>query len=161
MIYTDRHWRSFFRALGREKEFDRDPRYRSMTTRTQNTTLYRELAERLTTRSTAEWLALLNDADIPAMPLNSPDALVADPHLAATGFFSFTDHPSEGRLRHMAYPSAWSDTQPGAARPVPRLGEHSAQVLREIGYGDDKIAALIAAGVTTMPEPGVPGPVQD
>jgi len=149
MIYTDRHWRSFFQALGREAEFDRDPRYASMTTRTENiVALYRELAELLATRTTAQWLDLFNRADIPAMPLHNPDSLVADPHLQATGFFSFADHPSEGRLRQMAYPSTWSESQPGGTRHVPRLGEHSVEVLREIGYSDERIAALIGLGVT-------------
>ena len=150
MIYTDRHWRSFFKALGREDAFDRDPRYRNMTTRTEHIAdLYRELADLLATRGTAEWLDLFDRADIPAMPLHSPDSLVADPHLAATGFFTFEDHPSEGRLRQMAYPSTWSDTQPRSTRPVPLLGEHSAEVLREIGYTDERIAALIESGATT------------
>ena len=147
MIYTDRHWRSFYQALGREQEFERDPRLASMTTRTENiAAIYSEVAELMATRTTAEWLDLFERADIPAMPLNSPEALIADPHLAATGFFTFTDHPSEGRLRQMAYPSTWSQTQPQASRHVPRLGEHSAEVLREIGYGSDRIAALFASG---------------
>jgi crotonobetainyl-CoA:carnitine CoA-transferase CaiB-like acyl-CoA transferase len=149
MIYTDRHWRAFFKALGREDEFDRDPRYSSMTTRTENiVALYRELSDLLLMRTTAEWLELFNGADIPAMPLHSPDALVEDAHLEATGFFSFVDHPSEGRLRQMAFPSTWSVTQPHCSRPVPRLGEHSVEVLREIGYSEDRIDALIQSGAT-------------
>ena len=151
MIYTDRHWQAFFRELGRPDEFERDPRYRNMTTRTEHIAdLYRELAELLVTRTTAEWLALFEQADVPAMPLNSPDALFADPHLQASGFFSVFDHPSEGSLRQMAYPSTWSDTQPGPTRHVPRLGEHSAEVLRELGYGADRIAALIESGATVQ-----------
>jgi crotonobetainyl-CoA:carnitine CoA-transferase CaiB-like acyl-CoA transferase len=123
MIYTDRHWRAFFKALGREEAFERDPRYRNMTARTENiVALYRELAELLLTRTTAEWLDLFNKADIPAMPLHTLESLLADEHLAATGFFSFDEHPSEGRLRQMAYPSTWSATQPQCSRPVPRLG---------------------------------------
>ena len=160
MIYTDRHWRSFFSALGQLDQFERDPRYKNISTRTEHIAdLYRELAELLLTRTTAEWLALFERADVPAMPLNTPDSLVADAHLRATGFFSFADHPSEGRLRHMAYPSTWSDTQPAATRHVPRLGEHSAEVLREIGYSDDKIAALIESGVTAI-APGSSGQPQ-
>ncbi len=161
MIYTDRHWRSFFRALGQEEEFDRDPRYASMTARTENiVALYRELAELLTTRTTAQWLDLFYRADIPAMPLHNPDTLLADPHLEATGFFTFADHPSEGRLRQMAYPSTWSDSQPGGTRPVPRLGEHSVEVLRECGYSNERIANLIDSGVTAIP-PGPAGHVHD
>jgi crotonobetainyl-CoA:carnitine CoA-transferase CaiB-like acyl-CoA transferase len=154
MIYTDRHWQAFFRELGRPDEFERDPRYRSMTTRTEHIAdLYRELAELLVTRTTAEWLALFERADVPAMPLHSPESLLADPHLQASGFFGLVDHPSEGQLRQMAYPGTWSDTQPAATRHVPRLGEHSDEVLRELGYSEDRIAALIESGVTfTAPD---------
>ena len=161
MIYTDRHWRSFLNALGRGDEYDRDPRYHSMTTRTENiAALYGELAQLLLTRTTGEWLDLLNQADIPAMPLHTPDSLVRDPHLEATGFFSFSDHPSEGRIRHMAYPSSWSASQPGSTRHVPRLGEHSVEVLKEVGYADDRIASLLQSGVTassagTDPHPNI------
>jgi len=149
MIYTDKHWRAFFRALGREAEFDADARYRSMTTRTQHIeTLYGELAELLLTRTRDEWLRLFAQADVPATPLHDLDSLLHDPHLAAIGFFGVEEHPSEGRLRTMAYPSAWSATQPGATRHVPRLGEHSLEVLREIGYGEERIAALLRSGAT-------------
>ncbi|MFN0159906.1 MAG: CaiB/BaiF CoA transferase family protein [Burkholderiales bacterium] len=143
MIYTDRHWRSFFRALGREAEFDADPRYKTMTSRTENIhALYAELDALLATRSTAEWMALFERADVPAMPLATLESLLDDPHLAATGFFCVEEHPSEGRLRGMAYPGTFSETQPAGTRPVPRLGEHTFEVLREIGYTDERIAAI-------------------
>ena len=148
MIYTDKHWRNFFRALGREAEFDRDPRYASMTTRTQHIeAIYGELAELLLTRTREEWLRLFAEADVPATPLHDLDSLLKDPHLAATGFFGTESHPSEGELRSMAYPSTWSASQPGTTRPVPRVGEHSEEILREIGYTPGRIAALRAKGV--------------
>jgi crotonobetainyl-CoA:carnitine CoA-transferase CaiB-like acyl-CoA transferase len=73
--------------------------------------------------------------------------LVDDPHLAATGFFSIESHPTEGRLRTMRTPTSWSASPPAAPRPAPRLGEHSAEVLREIGYSDADIARMAASGV--------------
>lgn len=152
LVYSDRQWRSFFRLLGREDEFEHDPRFANMTTRTRNIeAIYGELAAVIAERTTAEWLALLEDADIPAMPLHSLESLLHDPHLAAVGFFSMTDHPSEGRLRQMTVPSTWSRTQPRATRPTPRLGEHSVGVLREHGYSDEEIRDLMAAGVTRAP----------
>ena len=149
MIYTDKHWRSFFRELDREAEFEADPRYSSISARTQNIhALYKELGELLATRTTQEWVDLFARADIPGSALATPDTLVADPHLAATGFFRLEEHPSEGTIRQMAYPGTWSDTQPEQTRPVPRLGEHSAEVLAEIGYSAEAIAAMAREGVT-------------
>lgn len=149
MVYSDRQWRSFFRLLGREAEFDKDPRFANMATRTQHIDdLYRELATVVAERTTAEWVPLMEQADIPAIPLHSLESLLQDPHLAATGFFSAEDHPTEGRLRHMAVPSTWSATQPRATRHVPRLGENSVEVLREHGFDEQEIEALLRAGVT-------------
>lgn len=152
MIYTDRHWRSFFRAIGREAEFDHDPRFASMTTRTDNIAdIYNELADILSQRTTAEWLDLFDEADVPATPMHSLDSLRQDPHLRATEFFSVIEHPSEGRLREMAVPSSWSATQPSPTRHAPRLGEHSVEVLQELGYDAAHITALMDSGVTLAP----------
>lgn len=143
MIYTDRHWRSFFDAIGKAKEFDRDDRYHSMNARSRHIAdIYRDLAELLRTRSTAEWLGLFDKADIPAMALSSIDELLKDSHLNESGFFSSEQHPSEGRLRAMAYPSTWSVSQPGATRHAPSLGEHTREVLAELGYDTARIDAL-------------------
>jgi crotonobetainyl-CoA:carnitine CoA-transferase CaiB-like acyl-CoA transferase len=102
----------------------------------------------IATRSSAQWLEALTSADIPAMPLNSLDDLLDDPHHAATGFFKVMEHPSEGSIREMDIPTTWSKSQPEIRMHAPRLGEHSAEVLREAGYSDNEIAALRAAGAT-------------
>lgn len=150
MIYTDRHWRSFFAALGREEEFESDHRFANMTTRTQNIdSIYEELSELLSTRTKDEWMALFKEADIPAIPLHTLETLIEDGHLKDTGFFSFSDHPSEGRIREMAVPAQWSLTQPSPTRPVPRLGEHSFEVLRGIGYSEERISVLVKDGATS------------
>lgn len=152
MVYTDKHWRSFFEALGQKDKFDRDSRYESMATRTTHIAdIYKELAGVLKTRTTDDWLKFFDEADIPAMPLHTPDTLLADPHLAATGFFSTIEHPSEGQLRNMAVPSTWSETQPSPSRHAPLLGEHSREVLIEAGYSAAQIDDLIKVGVINAP----------
>jgi crotonobetainyl-CoA:carnitine CoA-transferase CaiB-like acyl-CoA transferase len=149
LVYNDKQWRAFFRLIGREDLFEGDPRFSSQEARSRNIAeVYAFVAAELVKRTTAEWLRLLRDADIPVTPMNTVDDLIDDAHLAKTGFFSTIDHPSEGKLRAMAVPSQWSASPPAVSRPAPRLGEHSIEVLREAGYTDAEIDVMIAAGVT-------------
>ena len=149
LIYNDKQWRAFFRLLGREHEFEGDERFNSHTNRAKHfDEAYAWVARELATRTSAQWLAALTEADIPVMPLNSLDDLLDDPHHAATGFFKLTDHPTEGRIREMDIPTTWSKSQPELRRHAPRLGEHSAEILREAGYSEVEINDLRATGVT-------------
>lgn len=150
LIYSDRQWKSFCALIEQPQMFDTDPRLASLTTRTQHIdALYRFVAEQMATRSTAEWMQALEQADIPCMPMHTPDSLLQDPHLRAVDFFSQVEHPSEGSLLSMAVPSTWSHSQPGPARPAPRLGEHTAEVLRELGYDQTTITALTQGRTAT------------
>lgn len=149
LIYNDKQWRSFFSAIGQPDKLDRDPRFASLASRTRHINeLYGEIGEIFAGSGTGYWLDLLQKADIPAMPMHDLDSIFDDPHLAATGFFRTVEHPTEGALRTMRYPSTWSKTQPGEQRPVPQQGEHSHELLREAGYSDAEIAKMMAAKVT-------------
>jgi crotonobetainyl-CoA:carnitine CoA-transferase CaiB-like acyl-CoA transferase len=149
LIYNDKQWRNFFRLIGRDELFEEDPRFATQASRSQNfDAAYAFIADHMRTRTNAEWLAALGEADIPVMPLNSLADLLTDAHLRATGFFSLVEHPSEGSIRTMAVPSRWSESSPGAPRPAPKLGEHSAEVLREAGYSEAEIESMRSEGVT-------------
>src|SRR5205807_4407488 len=98
------------------------------------------------TRTTAEWMGLLQGADIPCVPLHDLDALIDDEHLAAVGFFAPMDHPTEGSIRMVGIPSRWSRSTPCVTHPAPRIGEHSVEILREAGFAEADIAQLRADG---------------
>ena len=143
--YNDGQWRRFFAAIGKAHLLDGDPRFADMASRSANIdSLYEMIAEELKHRTTAEWLDLLQQNDIPCVRPHTLESLLDDPHLADTGFFQFEDHPSEGRLRTMREPSIWSDTEPPTGRFAPRRGEHSREILAEANFSDTEVAALIA-----------------
>ncbi|RMI28839.1 CaiB/BaiF CoA transferase family protein [Nocardia stercoris] len=151
-VYNDEHWRRFFEISG-HAEMAQDPRFADIHGRTQHIgLLYEFLAQVLATRSTAEWLELLTEADIPAIEMNTVESLLEDPHLKETGFFFEEDHPSEGALRSMGIPQRWSGDAPEQRYPAPRLGEHSVELLAEYGFGRDEIGNLLAAGAVYTPE---------
>jgi crotonobetainyl-CoA:carnitine CoA-transferase CaiB-like acyl-CoA transferase len=147
LIYTDKHWRKFFDAIGEPEMFERDARFSSQGERTRCVDeVYAHLAAVIATRSTAEWLALFDAADIPAARMYSLEDILADEHLAAIGYFKRSEHPSEGPITTLAVPTEWSDSTPDAARHAPRLGEDTVEVLREAGYSPEAIDALLAQG---------------
>jgi crotonobetainyl-CoA:carnitine CoA-transferase CaiB-like acyl-CoA transferase len=133
----------------------RDPKFATQEVRSKNyDAAYAFVAEEMKKRSTAEWIEALETADIPVQRMNSLADIVADPHLAATGFFRTVEHPSEGKIRSMAVPSEWSESPPEYRRHAPRLGEHTREVLGEAGYSSDKIERLIASGAASVPASG-------
>jgi len=152
LVYNDKQWESFLRAVGREALLQTDPRFASFANRAGAIDhVYGELARIFEERSTAEWMALLEKADIPMLPMHDLKSVLQDPHLVATGFFAIEQHPSEGAIRTMRMPMSWSDSTPDPVRPAPRHGEHSVEVLQQAGYGADEIAQLIAQGVVLAP----------
>ncbi|WP_284337258.1 CaiB/BaiF CoA transferase family protein [Comamonas sp. NoAH] len=137
VVYTDKHWRSFFEAVGQPDRFDTDPRVQSLRSRTTHAReLYAELADCMRAHTTQEWLEVLRQADIPAAPMHTLDTVVQDPHLNAVGMFELVEHPTEGVIRQLRAPTRWSVTPPVVRRHAPSLGEHTEEVLREIGLSD-------------------------
>ena len=150
--YTDRQWLAFFALTGDSGGLAADPRFATMAGRTAHIgELYGIVAKALGTGTTADWLARLKAADIPVAPMHTIESLLRDEHLAENNFFRQVEHPSEGAIRMMAIPSQWSASPPDVRRHAPQLGQHSAEVLGEIGYSGDQVAALVAAGVSAMP----------
>jgi crotonobetainyl-CoA:carnitine CoA-transferase CaiB-like acyl-CoA transferase len=130
VVYTDRQWRAFSQLIGQASLLDTDDRFHSQETRTRFAQdIGAFLTQQLSGRTTAAWLAALHAIDIPACPVNSIEALFADPHLSAVGFFSEADHPTEGRVTVSRFPATFSASPASIRRLAPNLGEHNAEVL--------------------------------
>lgn len=120
--YNGAHWRAFFTAAGRE-DWAAEPALADDRARAAMVgELYARMAACMTAKPTAEWLALLQQLDIPCAPVNTMEDLLDDPHLKATGFFQTVDHPTEGRLRHVRAPVSFSATPCDMPGPAPALG---------------------------------------
>lgn len=152
LAYTNLHWSKFFAAVGRP-DLAADPRFATLEARTQHIDeLYRFAEAEYAKRDTAEWIELLDKLDIPVTRVNTLESLLEDPHLADVGFFQWMDHPSQGRVRMMpAAASTWSETPPTLRRLAPQLGEHSRELLAELGYATGDIDALMRGGISREP----------
>ena len=139
---------AFFDAIG-QPEMKTDPRFETVQARFANVSAYFELrASALKAKTTAEWLALFEEHDVPAMPFNTLDSLLEDPHLADVGFFEMKDHPTEGKIRNMRLPNKWSTGTRKEWNPAPKLGENSREILAEAGLTEAEIEEMVASGAT-------------
>ena len=139
---SDEQWRRVFAAIGRPALIE-DPRFASIAARAANVdAAYAVLTEAMVARTTAEWVAILTEMDVPCGAAASLPDLLEDAYLRETGFFRTREHPIEGAVTTTAIPAAFSDTPPSIRRLWPALGEHTGEVLREAGMSETEIAAL-------------------
>ena len=151
IIYTDKHWRSFLDLVGKGDLYDSDPRLQGIGARTAHANeLYGLIADHMHERSTGQWLADLDAGDIPAAPMHTLDSVFDDPHLLATGTIASAEHPTEGPMREVRPAGQWSLTPPLIRSRAPRLGQHSADVLRDAGLSTEEIDRLITEGATRV-----------
>ncbi|MGG1677201.1 CaiB/BaiF CoA transferase family protein [Neobacillus sp. NRS-1170] len=148
IVYNDKQWRAFFNLVG-QPELIQDERFKDFGARMNYIDqLYGMVEEMMATKSTTEWLELLEKADIAAMPVYQPEDLLNDPHLKEIGFFKKVTHPTEGNMFEVGIPVRFSNSPAKVARHAPRLGENSVEILTELGYSPQDIKQMLAQGVT-------------
>ena len=148
---TARNWEACCDVFGLE-ELKQDPRFAQNHLRHQNRAALIPLIEAVTARRPARhWVDALQRAGVPSGMLQTYDQVFNDPHLNARGFFPDAPHPTLGPVKQIGSPMRLSATPPRMDRAGPLLGEHSAQVLGELGYSQDEIGKLAAAGVIRGP----------
>lgn len=122
VVYNDKHWRAFFEAIDDLGTFEADARFQTAAARAENyDTIYGFLSDVMATRTTEQWIALLERADIPHARVNRVEDLVDDAQLRAVGFFDEHDYGDAGQRRIAARfrsPAATHDTP-----PAPKLGD--------------------------------------
>jgi crotonobetainyl-CoA:carnitine CoA-transferase CaiB-like acyl-CoA transferase len=134
LIYNDKHWNAFVNAV---RPVWANESYATLEMRANDIdTVYGLLAETLQERTTDEWMALFRELEIPAAPLNTPDALFDHPHLNAVGLFETVQTPY-GPVRMPGVPTWFSKTPGRIAGPTRELGADTAEVLSELGLDRD------------------------
>ncbi len=130
LIYNDKHWAAFIEAVKPHWASDDLATLAQRAKRIDS--VYGLLAETFLERTTQEWLDLLRELHVPAAPLNTTDSLFDNPHLNEAGFFETVDS-SQGKIRFPGIPSWFSRTPGEVSGPAPALGEHTGDVLAELG----------------------------
>jgi crotonobetainyl-CoA:carnitine CoA-transferase CaiB-like acyl-CoA transferase len=151
--YTDKRWPALCDALGRP-ELATDPRFNTNDKRVRGRTELRSVLEPLfSERTTAEWIAVLDEVDVLCGPLLAYPELVAEDHVTQSGSIVTVEHPAVGEVRAPVLPGRFSDTSGDVTGPPPPVaGEHSVAILGECGFTDAEIADLMDGGVVIGPD---------
>ena len=146
-VMSNREWLALTRALERP-EWLEDERFATPALRDQN--INERLAliqEVLKTRSSADWLARLEEAGVPCAPALTRNELIEHEQVLASDILVTSEHPKAGRLRQARPAARFDKTPAGIRHGAPLLGEHSDEILAEAGLSAEEIAALRDAGV--------------
>jgi formyl-CoA transferase/CoA:oxalate CoA-transferase len=147
-VGSEKQWAQFCAVLGLGPEVRDDPRFATNQDRLKHRAeIVPLLQARLTERPSADLLDALRAAEIPCGPINSVPDTLADAHYLARGNLLTHEHPSAGPIHTLANPIRLADTPATYRLPPPRLGEHTAAVLAELGYLPAEVEQFQATGV--------------
>lgn len=145
---NDRLWRRLVLDALQRPEWIDDPRFATLQSRMEHIDALQDEIEALTTtRTTAEWIEVLDKAGVPGGPVLGYDEALDDPHVLARGMITEVDHPIIGPMRTIAPPAKFSSVDFSVRGPAPWLGQHTRRVLAEAGLSDEDVDALCADGV--------------
>lgn len=140
-VGTDSLWQRFCQAIDRP-DLAEDDRFQTNADRVRNRReLEPVLDAHFSQRDAADWLARLGDARIPCGPVNSLADILVDEHFLARGGVVTMNHPAVGEVKMLANPMRFSDTPPVYERHPPLLGQHTVEVLTELGFTPAEIKA--------------------
>ncbi len=144
------NWERLLEIIG-APQLGRDERFRDNPGRMENRlSLEQELNDIFRTRPTAEWLELMERGGMPAGAVLSVGEMHADPQARAREMVVGVDHPVAGRMETLGLPVKFSATPGAVDGPAPLLGQHTREVLGELGYGDDEIDRMLESGAAVQ-----------
>ncbi len=142
----DRWWAKVCGALGAENLVN-DPRFSAFAARSDNRKeLVAIFDEIFASKTRQEWMQILNEHGCIVTPVQNIPEVVEDPQLLANNYVIELDHPTYGHTKTMGFPWDLSETPASWRRPAPKLGEHTEEVLLEIGYGAEAITKMKEEG---------------